>query len=142
MLIVSDLMTFNPDTITPDAPLSSALATMTIAGYRQLPVLDQGRLVGMITDRDIRLAIGMPILEEQQIDSDERLNSLQVRDYMSTNVVTVSPTTTASRAAAMLSLYKFGALPVLENNVVIGIISVTDFLDYVADQSALAANPR
>jgi acetoin utilization protein AcuB len=51
---------------------------------------------------------------------------------MTPNPITVSPETPAYRAAEMLSIYKFGALPVVDNEKLVGIITVTDFLDYFA----------
>jgi CBS domain-containing protein len=51
---------------------------------------------------------------------------------MTPNPITVTSDTPAYRAAEMLSTYKFGALPVVDNEVLVGIITVTDFLDYVA----------
>jgi CBS domain-containing protein len=56
---------------------------------------------------------------------------------MTTNPMVVTPDTPAYRAASMLSIYKFGALPVVDGEVLVGIITVTDFLDYFA-----AAQPQ
>jgi CBS domain-containing protein len=55
---------------------------------------------------------------------------------MTAGPITVTPNTPAWRAAQMLSIYKFGALPVVDGEMVVGIISVTDFLDCFAEAEA------
>jgi acetoin utilization protein AcuB len=133
MIFVSDLMTMNPNTVTPDTPLPDVLATMRAAGCRQLPVVKKGVLVGIITDRDVRLAMNLPMLA---VDIDDELSDERVaQDYMTADPITVSPHMPAAKAAALLSLYKFGALPVVVDSELVGIISITDFLDYIAMQS-------
>ena len=91
MLTVNDLMTAVPDTVTPQTPLRIVIGIMKTGGYRQIPVLNKGQIVVIIT---------------------------------------VSPEMPAYRAAEMLSMYKFGALPVIEGTTLVGIISTTDFLNY------------
>lgn len=136
MLTVNDLMTVIPNTITPDTSLRQVIALMKAQGYRQLPVLDDGKLVGIITDRDVRLAINSPTVLHSQRENEERLDQLTAESCMTTNPITVTPDTPAFRAAEMLSIYKFGALPVVDGETLVGIITVTDFLDYfVASQA-------
>ena len=60
----------------------------------------------------------------------ELLDKLNVESCMTANPITVSPDTPAYQAAEMLSMYKFGALPVVDEETLVGIITVTDFLDY------------
>jgi acetoin utilization protein AcuB len=130
MLIVNDLMTAVPDTVTPQTPLRTVIGIMKTGGYRQIPVLDKGELVGIITDRDIRLIMNSPVILHERSQDEELLNRVTVENCMTPNPVTVSPDTPAYRAAEMLSMYKFGALPVVEGNTLVGIISTTDFLNY------------
>jgi CBS domain-containing protein len=65
---------------------------------------------------------------------DEILDNITAETCMTPDPMTVSPETPAYQAANMLSIYKFGALPVVDNGVLVGIITVTDFLDYFALQ--------
>jgi len=65
MLTVRDLMTASPATVSPRTQLREALAKMNAGGCRQLPVIHEGSLVGIITDRDIRLATNSPVLREE-----------------------------------------------------------------------------
>lgn len=136
MLTVNDLMTVIPNTITLDTPLRHVIALMKAQGYRQLPVMDDGRLAGIITDRDVRLAVNSPILLDAQRENDNLLDNVTAESCMTPNPITVTPDTPAFRAAEMLSIYKFGALPVVDDETLVGIVTVTDFLDYFVAKEA------
>ncbi len=131
MLKVRDLMTCNPDTVTPDTPLRDVLQKMKVEACRQLPVIDENRLlVGIITDRDVRLAMNSPIVLHGRWQDVELLETATAGSCMTPNPITVTPNTPAYRAAEKLSVYKVGALPVVENDLLVGIITVTDFLNH------------
>lgn len=132
MLTVKELMTVNPDTITPDTPLRHIIEIMKAEGCRHLPVLQDDMLVGIVTDRDVRLVINSPIVLHGRWQDNELLQKVTANDCMTPNPITVSPGTPAYRAAEMLSIYKFGCLPVVEEENLVGIVTVTDFLDYLA----------
>lgn len=130
---VEELMTIDPDTIDVDAPLRAVLSRMKEDGCRQLPVVDeQGRLVGIITDRDVRLAMNSPLVLRERWQDEALLDSVTAESCMTADPVTISPDAPAYRAAELLSRYKFGALPVVDGDVLVGIISVTDFLNCFA----------
>lgn len=139
MLTVNDLMTVIPGTVKPDTPLRTIIGVMKSEGCRQLPVLDNGKLVGIITDRDVRLVMNSPIVLHGRWQDEELLDKVTAESCMTPNPVTVSPDTPAHRAAEMLALYKFGALPVVEKESLVGIITITDFLEFIADELAPAA---
>lgn len=127
---VNDLMTVEPVTVAPDTPLKEILTLMHEEGYRQLPVVDEtGRLVGIITDRDLRLVMNSPLILHETWQDTALLETATAESCMSRNPICVRPDTPAYRAADMLCTYKFGALPVLDDGRLVGIISVTDFLD-------------
>jgi acetoin utilization protein AcuB len=132
MLTVNDLMTVIPYTVTPGTPLRRVIEMMKTEGCRQFPVLDKGRLVGIISDRDVRLVINSPMVLHGRWQDEELLDKVLVDSCMTANPMSVTPETPAYRAAKMLSLYKFGALPVIDDDDLVGIITVTDFLDYFA----------
>ncbi len=136
MLTVRDLMSTNPDTVRPDTPLRAVIQTMKLAGCRQLPVVDEhGHLVGIVTDRDIRLAMNSPMDLPDRGQEAELVISETAASCMTPDPITVSSDTPAYRAAEVLSTYKFGALPVVDNDELVGIITVTDFLDrFTAEQ--------
>jgi acetoin utilization protein AcuB len=138
MLTVNDLMTFDPDAVSPDVPLSEVVAKMNRDGCRQLPVVEDGKLVGIVTDRDVRLAVNSPIIEEEHtVRHEERaelLHQLVVASCMTVEPMTVTTDLPAREAADLLALYKFGALPVVDDGKLVGIISVTDFLRHMASR--------
>lgn len=135
MLTVSDLMTVNPDTVTADTPLREVIDLMKIEHCRQLPVVDgAGHLAGIITDRDVRLAVNSPIVLHERWQDEQLIETATATSCMTPDPITVSSDMPAYRAAEMLSAYKFGALPVVDNSELVGIITVTDFLDRFAAQ--------
>jgi acetoin utilization protein AcuB len=140
MLTVKDLMTANPDTIDLEATLGTAIAVMNRCDDRQLPVVDKyDKLVGMITERDIRLAVNSPLLSEDSTLRIRLLERFLVEDCMTRNVVSVEPKMPLYKAAKILASRRFGALPVVENDDLVGILSVTDLLEYLARQPELTA---
>ena len=132
MLKVNDLMTVVPDVISPDPPLRDIIGMMKTEGYRHLPVVVDNKLVGIITDRDVRLVMNSPMVLHERRQDEDLLDKVTAESCMTPNPVTVSPETPAYRAAEILSMYKFGALPVVDGENLVGIITVSDFLDYFA----------
>ncbi len=128
MLVVKDIMTHQPKTVTPDTSLQQVVEMMQAGGFQQLPVIEDGELVGIITDRDIRLAKDCTEYDAETAVSPPHQLNCNVRDYMTSDPITVSVDTPAYRAAEMMSLFKFGALVVVQDKAVVGIISVSDFL--------------
>ncbi len=130
MLSVNDLMTVIPNTVTPSTSLRHIIELMKTEGCRQLPVIEKGKLVGIVTDRDVRLVINSPMVLHGRWQDEELLDRVLAAGCMTTNPMTVTPETPAYQAAKMLSLYKFGSLPVVDDDTLVGIVTVTDFLDY------------
>ena len=105
---------------------------------RHLPVVDQrGRLVGIITDRDLRQVVFMPTLRGRMPEVGELLRGLTVSDIMTREVVVVKPGARIDEAARLMHERKIGALPVVERGRVVGIITETDIL--AAFEELLAA---
>ncbi len=135
MLRVGDLMSESPEVVSPDAPLHQVLLKMNRAGYRHLPVVDDGQLVGIVTDRDVRLAVNSPVLGEAvETAREDVLDGIQVIDCMTPNPQCVTSDTPAHEAADLLCLNKFGAMPVVDDQKLVGIISYIDFLRHYAAQ--------
>ncbi len=132
MLTVNDLMTSIPYTVSSDTSLRHVIEVMKTEGCRQLPVLENGSIVGIITDRDIRLVMNSPMVLHEHWQDEELIDGVSAGSCMTTNPLTVGPDTPAYEAARMLSLYKFGALPVVDEGVLVGIITVTDILENFA----------
>jgi acetoin utilization protein AcuB len=132
MLTANDLMTIDPETVTLDSTLHEVVAIMNKRGIRQLLVVEDGRLAGIITDRDVRLAVNSPLIAEDPSERIVLLDHFTVKDCMTRNPKTVSPDTPIHKVAQILSAYKYGALPVVEDGELVGIITVTDLLDQIA----------
>lgn len=141
MIFVNDLMTVNPMTVAPDTPLRRIVETMRREGCRQLPVVDEDKLVGIVTDRDVRLVLNLPLMRHGRWQEKEMLDRLTAESCMTTDPITATPDTPAYRAAEMLGIYKFGALPVVDGERLVGIITVTDFLQAFASQEEAASTP-
>ncbi len=118
---ISDLMSFPVISISPDTTMEEAAKVLREKGCTGLPVLEDGRLVGMISRRDFK-----------KIKSPGRLKA-PVKAYMSTNVVTIEPGKSPMQAARLMVKYDVGRLPVVENDRVIGIITRSDTMMYFYD---------
>ncbi|MCA9946013.1 MAG: CBS domain-containing protein [Ardenticatenaceae bacterium] len=132
MLTTNDLMTIDPETVSQDAPLREVVAAMNRANIRQVLVVDGKKLVGIVTDRDVRLAVNSPLTAEEPLERLELLNGYKAQDCMTVNPRSVTPETPIHKVAELLSMYKFGALPVIKNDELVGIITVTDLLNQMA----------
>jgi acetoin utilization protein AcuB len=119
-------------TISAEAGLDRALLIMRKQHLRHLPVVeDGGKMVGMISDRDLRLSMQEMEQGPGGAPKGYYLPALKkVKSVMATAVVTTTPETTVSAAAEVMSEKKFGALPVVDsaNGKLVGMITETDLL--------------
>ena len=136
MLCVKDLMSDALEVVSSDAPLHDVLTAMNRAGYRHLPVVENNTLVGIITDRDVRLAVNSPVItEDADLKREAILDDVRVDDCMTRDPQCVSSDTPAHEVADLLALNKFGAMPVVDGGKLVGMISYVDFLKhYAADR--------
>ena len=133
MLQVKDLMSENLEAVAPDAHIHDVLKMMNRAGYRHIPVIADDELVGIITDRDIRLAVNSPaIKEDADLSRETILDGVKVNDCMTREPQCVSSDTPLYEVADLLSLNKFGAMPVVDDGKLVGMISYIDFLKHYA----------
>jgi len=126
-MLVRDRMTLNPVTITPDVSVTDALRLMTDRKIRRLPVLDaQGRLVGIVSDRDLLLASPSPATSLAIWEIHELLAKLTVEKIMTREVLTVPEDTPLEEAARLMVDRRIGGLPVMRGAALVGIISESD----------------
>jgi acetoin utilization protein AcuB len=131
---VADRMTRPVATIHADALVEGAAELMRTRRIRHLPVVDRGaRLVGIVTDRDLRQVIFQPAIQERLDRLPDVLKGLPVRDVMTWSVVTVRPGTGIREAARLMHEGKIGALPVVEGKRVVGILTEADVLKTFED---------
>ncbi|MEW5723525.1 MAG: CBS and ACT domain-containing protein [Thermodesulfobacteriota bacterium] len=115
---VSRIMSKNVVTLPVTADLNEAMRLMKEYDIRHLPVVEDGRLVGLVTERDVRGALFPSMIEE-----------ISVQDLMITNPITVSPETRLEDAARLVYRRKIGCLPVVdEGRRLVGIVTVADML--------------
>jgi CBS domain-containing protein len=133
-LRVSDVMTRAPVTIRPSATIGAAWKTMRARRLRHLPVLrSDGRLVGIVTDRDLRQVILDPDLQAQLGSAPRALNILTVGEVMTWGAITVRPDSDLREAARVMHAHKVGALPVIERGRLVGILAETDLVKAFID---------
>jgi acetoin utilization protein AcuB len=128
---IRDVMTPDPVTISPNHSIGAALARMRRGGFRRLPVVEKERLVGIITDRDLRLAMNSPFIMREGWYDSYLMEHIEVRSCMTPDPVTVDANEDILNAVRLMRTHKIGGMPVTENGDLIGIITETDLLDYL-----------
>ena len=125
MLLVKDSMTREVVVLSPETTAAEALAICRERRVRHLPVLEEGRLVGIISDRDLRSAA--PALGDP--GRVEALGKLRVSEVMSRDVVSARPDDPIEEAANEMRERRIGCLPVVENDALVGIITSSDVME-------------
>ena len=112
---------------------SIAVARRLMAKHRvnQLPVLDNDRLVGIVTDRDIRDAYPTSLKINRAEEIDRFADKITVEEVMTHDVFVVRPDTALATAVGLLRRHRIGALPVIKDQKLQGIITRSDILDFV-----------
>jgi CBS domain-containing protein len=126
----SDLMTSDVVVVRSTDAIGAAVETLTELDIRHLPVVDDGELVGMLSDRDLRELGLAQINDVPDIDRIKALGKLAVADVMSSDVQTVDPGTSIRDIIDLMVTSKIGAVPVVEehNGKLVGIVSYVDVL--------------
>jgi acetoin utilization protein AcuB len=125
---VRELMTGAPITVSPDTPVFDARQTMVKERIRHLLVIEADRLVGIVTDRDIRLNLPSQATSLSMWEVNYLLAKLTVSKVMTTSVIIIGPDQEATDAARLMLEHKIGALPVMDGSRLIGILTETDVL--------------
>ena len=130
-MFVSRSMTRKVICIGPDAGMFEAQELMAENKIRHLPVTEPGsRLIGIVTDRDIRSALPYKFFKKPPTEAEKKnFTQLKIKDIMTSDAITISPTYTIQDALLMIQDANVGALPVVdEDGILKGIISVRDLL--------------
>jgi CBS domain-containing protein len=128
---VKDIMATKVSTLGHNDTLDLADHVMALDRIRHLPVLEEGRVVGVVSQRDLfrsALAIALGYGERAQ---KMLLKTLRVKEVMSEPAITISPEATIKDAARLMIERKIGCLPVLEDERLVGIVTETDLLRYI-----------
>ncbi len=126
-MLVKDWMTKDPVTITDETSMMKAIHMMKERRFRRLPVLHEGKLVGLVTDRDLKEASPSKATTLDVHELYYLLAELQIKEIMSRNPVTVSPEDTVERAAQVMLEKTISGLPVVDDRGhLVGIITQSD----------------
>ena len=134
--LVKNWMTRNPVTITEDTPLTEASRLMKDNHIRRLPVVEHGKLVGIVTWGDIREASASDATSLTVFELGYLLKKLHVDRFMTRHPITVTPTTTITRAVQLMLQHKIGDLPVVENGKLVGILTESDIFRMLVTANA------
>jgi acetoin utilization protein AcuB len=121
-------MTAPPITASPDMPVLEARQLMIDKRIRHLLVTEGPNLLGIVTDRDIRLNLPSPATSLSVWEINYLLARLTVESVMTRTVITVDPRRDARAAAQLMLYHKIGAVPVVDGATLVGIITETDLL--------------
>ncbi|MCK5718420.1 MAG: CBS domain-containing protein [Thiomargarita sp.] len=129
MITVKDLMCSELHTLRPKDTIHKAKQLMLDKQIRHIPILDEdNHFLGLVTKRDI-LAVSISILADIDIsERDELEEGIPVCEIMTTDVIIVKEDTPLGEAARSLLKQKFGCLPVLQDDILIGILTEADFV--------------
>jgi len=126
---LSDIMTPHPVTVQSSDPLRRAIERMHACHCRRLPVVDEGKLVGIVSDRDVRLALNSPFILRARREDQELLDRVLIAECMTPDPVYLAPDTSVIEAARLMHDRKFGGVPVVEGDRLVGIVTETDVLE-------------
>ncbi len=130
-MLVGRRMTRNPKTVGPDDPLAHAADVMRQHRFNHLPVVEEGKLVGILSDTDLR---NVSLASDRPSGPGEpELRERKVRDVMKTEVWSLTPEDAVEDALLIIQRKKFGALPVLEGDRLVGIITKLDMINAFID---------
>lgn len=139
---VRDWMTPNPITIVPKTTLPDAHKLMTESNIRRLPVVDRGRLVGIVTLGDVREAQPSDATSLSIYELHYLLSKLTVDQIMTREPLTIAPEATIREAARLMLDHKIGGLPVMAQERLVGIITESDIFRVLAQEPELSPPER
>jgi acetoin utilization protein AcuB len=129
---VAQFMTPNPFTLEPEDSLMQALEIMRLRGVRRSPIVLGGVLVGLLVEGDLKRAEPSTLSQSQE-DFTRVMEGTTISRIMIQNPVTVTPATALVEAARTLHSTKYGSLPVVEDERLVGILTDNDMLRALID---------
>jgi len=127
-MLVREWMTPNPQTVTADTPVMEAMQRLREGGFRRLPVTRDGKLIGIVTDRDLKEATPSKATTLSVYELNYLLSKLLVKDVMKAPVITVRGEDPIEHAALLMEEHRVSGLPVLAGNDLTGIVTITDLM--------------
>ncbi|MBU1670542.1 MAG: CBS domain-containing protein [Actinobacteria bacterium] len=130
---VRELMSTQVVTVQKSDPIRTAWELVQLRGLRRFPVMDGDRLVGIITDRDLRNATASSVVLTEKKYHDFLLDTVKVETVMSADPTCASPDDDVREAARRILELKVGGLPVVEGGKLVGIITETDLINALVE---------
>ena len=132
---VRDCMTVDPMTVGPRDSLQKVIELLRRRDIRSIPVVEEDKLIGIVTDRDIRqVAPAYPLFRDEE-EIHRYTENLRVTAAMTADPMTISLDAPLVQAAKVLETYRISALPVVDGQKLVGMISVTDLLRVFVEQN-------
>jgi len=125
-MLVGERMSHPVITISPDLPITEAVNLMRREHIRRTPVIKDGKLVGIVSDKDLLNASPSPATSLSIWEMNYLLSKITVGDVMTKEVLTITTDTPIEEAARIMADNKIGGLPVVKDDRVVGIITETD----------------
>ena len=130
---VAEIMTRDVVTVGEDDSLTNLRESLKTLRFRHLPVTDEDRLIGLVTETDLLGIASSNLLPHHAAQDRDLQKRFRVRDIMVRDVVTVHPGTPLQQAARLLLKQRFNCLPVVdEHGVLRGIVTSSDFTKLIA----------
>lgn len=137
-MFVINRMTKNPMTVTADTKVDEVAHLMKKHNFRRLPVVDDGKLVGFLSDSDLMRVAPSSATTLSRYEINSLLAKICVRDIMKKDVVSVNVDATIEEAALIMYKNKIGGMPVVSNmGAVVGVITETDIFKTFVDVMGL-----
>jgi CBS domain-containing protein len=130
---VRDLMAQDPATLGRNETLDLAESIMNLGRIRHMPVLDDGKIVGILSQRDLFRSALITALGFGRKTTSALIKTITIKEIMTEHVITISPEATIKDAARLMIDKKIGCLPVVEDQKLIGLLTETDILRYVVE---------
>ena len=138
---VEKCMQRRPVTVSPQDTLRGAWQIIRERRVRHLPVVERGRLVGIVTDRDLRQALPSRAVGLEMHEAPHLAEKVRIWEVMARAVVTISREAPIEEATRLLLKYRIGGLPVLKGETLVGIITKTDLLQALLSESVGSQRP-
>jgi acetoin utilization protein AcuB len=135
-MLVKEIMSTEVITIGRNDDLLGIEQTMASKKLRHLPVVEDGELVGIVTQRDLFKAAMSSAMGYGQKAQEAYLHKVLVKEIMVYPVITVSPTTSLREAIDLILARGIGCLPVVENGALVGLVTKTDLLRHLRSTTA------
>jgi len=136
-ILVRDWMTPDPITVTSDVTLPQAYWLMIKKNIRRVPVMERGQLVGILTLDDLKRMEPISFAGMDIMQASDMLSKLPVRRVMTENPTTINSTATLVDAAQMLLKHRISALPVVDDDKLVGIITESDIFRYIVESKEI-----